>query len=233
MQSVSRRSAELAHLDVSAPAEKQILAVRSTLCKVVACVEQQSTALTLHPVPLSEARAVLAKAGHKVEALQKQLADTNTELTKTQTELSEIKEQILLGQAAYTFASLVEDFVFDGAPTGQLQTLALKDYPNAGLTTDQQTRWEQVQKFASGHVGRGQLINTDRMLRKARFTLAHGEEKDKKKADLPTMEGWAARYYHKPSAIHAAKGYLRMLNQFSDSAYPLLPDKTIADVLIQ
>ncbi len=69
------------------------------------------------------------------------------------------------------------------------------------------------------------------LLRKGHFTLAHGEEKDKKKADLTAMEGWAARYYQKPSAINATKGYLHMLNQFSDSVHPLLPNKTMADVL--
>jgi hypothetical protein len=53
------------------------------------------------------------------------------------------------------------------------------------------------------------------LLRKGHFTLAHGEEKD----------------YQKPSAINATKGYLHMLNQFSDSAHPLLPNKTMADVL--
>ncbi len=47
------------------------------------------------------------------------------------------------------------------------------------------------------------------------------------------MEGWAARYYKKPQAVNATKGYVRMLSQFSDSAHPLLPNKTMADVLSQ
>ncbi|DBA76169.1 TPA: hypothetical protein ACH3X1_009900 [Trebouxia sp. C0004] len=122
---------------------------------------------------------------------------------------------------------------FDGALTGQLQTLALKEYPTLDLTTEQQTRWERVQNFASAHIKRGQLIKTDKMLRKGRFELAHGEEKDKKKATLEAMEGWADRYNRKPDAVHATKGYLRMLNQFSDSALPLLPDKKLADVLVE
>lgn len=231
-QSVNAAKAGLVHLDVSVPAEKQVQAVRSILSELVACVEQQSIALTLHPVPLCEARAVLNKVGLKVEALQKDLTNTRTELTETKTELSELKEQILLGQAAYTFAKLVEDFVFDGAPTDQFQTLALKEYSNYDLTTEQQIRWEQVQKFASAHIERRQLIKIDKMLRKGRFELAHGEEKDKKKATLQAMEGWAARYYRKPDAVHATKGYLHMLNQFSDSALPLLPNKTMADVLV-
>lgn len=231
-QSVDAAKAGLVHLDVSAPPEKQVEAVRFILSKLVACIEQQSTALTLHPVPLSEARAVLNKVGLKVEALQKQLTETKTERTETKTELSELKEQILLGQAAYTFASLVEDYVFVGAPTEQFQTLALKEYPNLDLTTEQQTRWERVQKFASAHVEHGQLIKIDKMLRKGRFELAHGEEKDKKKATLKAMEGWAARYNRKHAAVRAIRGYLRMLNQFSDSALPLLPNKKMADVLV-
>ena len=229
-QSVNAAKVGLEHLDVSAPPEKQVQAVRSILSKLVACVEQHSTALTLHPVPLSEARAILNKVGLKVEALEKQLTDTETELTDTKTELSELKEQILLGQAAYTFAILVEDYVFDGAPTEQFQTLALKEYPNLDLTTEQQMRWEQVQNFASAHIERGQLIKIDRMLRKGRFELA---EKDKKKATLEAMEGWAARYNRKAVAVCATKGYLRMLNQFSDSALPLLPNKKMADVLAE
>ncbi|KAL3140356.1 hypothetical protein ABBQ38_004617 [Trebouxia sp. C0009 RCD-2024] len=185
-----------------------------------------TTALTLHPVPLSEAGAVLNKVGLKVEALQKQL-------TETKTDLSELKEQILLGQAAYTFASLVEDYVFDGAPTEQFPDLSTQEYPNLDLTTEQQTRWERVQKFASAHVERGQLIKIDKMLRKGHFELAHGEEKNKKKATLKAMEGWAARYNRKQAAVRAIKGYLRMLNQFSSSALPLLPNKKIADVLVE
>ena len=61
----------------------------------------------------------------------------------------------------------------------------------------------------------------------------NGEEKDKQKADLQAMEGWAACYYQKPQAVNATKGYLRMLSKFSDSAHPLLPSKTMADVLSQ
>jgi len=234
-QSVNAANAELGHLDVSVPAEKQVQAVRSILSKLVACVEQQSTALTLHPVPLSEARAVLERLGHKVEALETKLTKTETKLGETDSEsiLTQIKEQILLGQAADTFANLVEDFVFDGTPTEQFQTLALKEYPDFGLTTEQQRRWDQVQNFASVYVGRGQLIKIDKTLRKVRFVLAHGEVEDKKKADLKAMEGWAARYCQKPSAVNATKGYLRMLNQFSDSAHPLLPNKTMADVLLR
>ncbi|KAL0042488.1 hypothetical protein WJX79_001330 [Trebouxia sp. C0005] len=157
--------------------------------KLVVCMEKQSPlALTLHPVPLKEARAVLERVGRKVESLQQQLSDTKTDL-------SEIKEQILLGEAAYTFARLLENFVFDGTPTEQFQTLALKEYPSVNLTTEQQMRWEQVQDFATAYVGRGQLIKIDKMLRKGRFQLAHGEAKDKKRADLRLMEGWAAHYY--------------------------------------
>lgn len=196
-------------------------------------MEQQSTALTLYPDPLREARGLLNRVGLKVESLQKQLADTTKELKETKSELSEIKEQILLGQAAYTFATLVEDFVFAGASTDQFQTLALKEYPDYDLTTEQHMCWKKVEAFASSHVGHGKLIKTDRMLRKTCFTLAHGEESDKKKADLQVMEGWAARYYNKPNAIHATKGYLRMLSQFSDTAHPLLPNKKMADVLMQ
>lgn len=66
-----------------------------------------------------------------------------------------------------------------------------------------------------------------------RFELAHDEEKDRKKATLEAMEGWADRYNRKPDAVHATKGYLRMLNQFSDSALPLLPDKKMAAVLVE
>jgi len=232
-QSVNAANAELGHLDVSVPAEKQVQAVRSILSKLVACVEQQSTALTLHPVPLSEARAVLERLGHKVEALETKLTETETKLGETDSVWTQIKEQTLLGQAAYTFANLVEDFVFDGTPTEQFQTLALKEYPDFGLTTEQQRRWDQIQNFASVYVGRGQLIKIDKTLRKGRFVLAHGEVEDKKKADLKAMEGWAARYCQKPSAVNATKGYLRMLNQFSDSAHPLLPNKTMADVLLR
>lgn len=142
-QSVNAANAELGHLDVSVPAEKQVQAVRSILSKLVACVEQQSTALTLHPVPLSEARAVLERLGHKVEALETKLTKTETKLGETDSVWTQIKEQTLLGQAAYTFANLVEDFVFDGTPTEQFQTLALKEYPDFGLTTEQQRRWDQ------------------------------------------------------------------------------------------
>lgn len=145
--------------------------------------------------------------------------------------LSLIKEQILLGQVAHTFATLVEDFVFDGIPTEQLQTLALQQYHDFGFTTEQQRRWEQVQDFGADHVGDGQLIKIDKMLRKGPSFLPR--EDDMKKADLAAMESWAAHYYQRPCAIHAVRRYLFMLSQFSDSGHPLVPPKTMADVLLQ
>ncbi len=230
-KSIDAAKAELAHLDVSMPAENLVQAVRPILSKLAVAAEQQSTALTLHPVLVNEERAVLERLGHKVEALETKLTITKTKLKETDSILSQIKEQILLGQAAYTFANLVEDFA--GVPTEQLQTLALQEYPDIGLTTEQQRRWEQVQSFATVHVGQGQLIKIDTMLRKlGHFTLPHGKEKNKKKANLTAMEGWAERYYQKPSAVNAIKGYLRMLSQFSDSVHPLLPNKKMADVLL-
>jgi len=232
-KSVDAAKVELAHLDVSTPAEKLVQAVRPSLSKLAVAGEQQPTALTLHPVLLSKERAVLERLGHKVDALETKLTITKTKLKETDSILSQIKEQTLLGQAAHTFAKLVEDFVFAGVPTEQFQTLALKEYPDFGLTTEQQRRWDQVQSFASVHIGLGHLIKIDKMLRKlGHFTLPHGEEKNKKKADLEAMEGWAEHYYQKPSAVNAIKGYLRMLSQFSDSVHPLLPNKKMADVLL-
>lgn len=122
---------KLAHLAVSLPAEKQVQSIGSILSKLLTSVEQQSTALTLYPDPLSETRAVLERLGHKVAALETRLAETHlvfeTKLQETDSDLSEMKEQILLGQAAYTFASLVEGFVSGGASTRDLQTLSLKE----------------------------------------------------------------------------------------------------------
>lgn len=92
---------------------------RSILSKLVPFVEQQSIALTPHPVLLSE--AFLERVGHKVEALQQQPTDTKTELTETTAELSEIHVRILLGQAADTFANLVENLTTDGAPVEQFK----------------------------------------------------------------------------------------------------------------
>lgn len=84
-------NAELAQLDASVPAEKQVQAVRSFLSKLLASVEQQSTALTLYPVSLSEARVVLERLGHKVEAMERDLANTNRELADTNKELAQMK----------------------------------------------------------------------------------------------------------------------------------------------
>ncbi|KAA6417820.1 MAG: solute carrier family 44 member 2 [Trebouxia sp. A1-2] len=110
---------------------QKVQSIGSILSKLLTSVEQQSTALTLYPDPLSETRAVLERLGHKVAALETRLAETHlvfeTKLQETDSDLSEMKEQILLGQAAYTFASLVEGFVSGGASTRDLQTLSLKE----------------------------------------------------------------------------------------------------------
>lgn len=81
--SVDAAKAELAHLDVSMPAETLVQAVRPILSKLAVAAEQQSTALTLHPVLVNEERAVLERLGHKVEALETKLTITKTKLKET------------------------------------------------------------------------------------------------------------------------------------------------------
>ncbi|DBA87352.1 TPA: hypothetical protein ACH3X1_004399 [Trebouxia sp. C0004] len=83
------------------PAETHVQAVRPILSKLAASVEQHATALTLQPVLMSEGSAVLESLGHKVEALETKFTVTERKLKETNSVLSQIKEQILLGQAAY------------------------------------------------------------------------------------------------------------------------------------
>ncbi len=78
-KSVDAAKAELAHLDVSMPAENLVQAVRPILSKLAVA----ATALTLHPVLVNEERAVLERLGHKVEALETKLTITKTKLKET------------------------------------------------------------------------------------------------------------------------------------------------------
>ena len=78
-KSVDAVKAELAHLDVSMPAENLVQAVRPILSKLAVA----ATALTLHPVLVNEERAVLERLGHKVEALETKLTITKTKLKET------------------------------------------------------------------------------------------------------------------------------------------------------
>ena len=113
---------------------------------LIAGMEAAAARSALQVPTITTLRALLERAGshideqdRRIDALERQVASQQATIRSVQTSLrsaeadrdravrarQRAQQQVFLGQAAYTLASLVEAFVFQGAPTGELTPLSL------------------------------------------------------------------------------------------------------------
>jgi hypothetical protein len=178
------------------------------------------------------------------DKLARELSDTRTEQRVMRRELTGLQQQfnradlarekilheVLLGQAAYTFASLVEQFVFQGADTGQYVPLSLKEmaqmHQDGELSEDQSARWQALPTILPQHVPLQQLLKTDKYLRQLRYQPAHGSRDQHERATLDELMHWTEQHAA-PAAVGPVKQLLTILNTFSSRSRPLCPDKKL------
>ena len=135
------------------------------------------------------------------------------------------RQQVLLGQAAYTLAKIIEQYVY--GPAGIPHSLGLPTTLNKIMKTDKQeeqrARWEEVKQYCSSIMPFEDLLTIDKALREQRFSVAHGSKAEKEQTTFRELTTWAG--VHLPaSAVTAAQNYVRVLNNFSSKNKPLVPD---------
>jgi hypothetical protein len=88
------------------------------------------------------------------------------------------QQRVLLGQAAYALAKIIEQYVYGpaGFPhgLGLLVSLNKINKDSANLLPDQKSRWEAVQQYCSSFMPFEELLRIDKALRLQRSDIAHG-----------------------------------------------------------
>ena len=134
---------------------------------------------------------------------------------------------MLLGQAAYALAKIIEQYVYGpaGFPHGLSLPVSLNniDKDSANLLPDQESRWEAVQQYCSSFMPFEELLSIDKALRLHMSDITHGSKADNARITLQELTSWAG--VHIPAqAVIPVQNYVLVLNQFSSRNRPLVPD---------
>lgn len=166
----------------------------------------------------------------EVKVLRSELATVQHHLQRSDLSRDKARQRVLLGQAAYSFANLVERCVFNGAPTGHFVPLSLKQmqkmHMNSTLTAEQSTRWLAVPNMLPAQVSWEQLVQTDKYLRQLRHNTAHGSDEQNERTTLQELVQWTDQQVM-ATAVQPVKQLLYILDAFSTSDSPLCPDKSL------
>jgi len=137
------------------------------------------------------------------------------------------QQRVLLGQAAYALAKIIEQYVYGpaGFPHGLGLPVSLNkiDKDSANLPPDQKSRWEAVQQYCSSFMPFEELLSIDKALRLQRFDIAHGSKAENAKITLQELTTWAGVHFP-AQAVMPVQNYVQVLNKFSSRNRPLVPD---------
>lgn len=186
---------------------------------------------------LLEAEAHFTAQDRRISALQQdvkalQRDNRQTRLDRGNQQLSRQKkeEHVLLGEAAYKFSALVEEYVYQGRDPTALQQLSLKQMAKkrekGKLTTEQEKRWDRVLQQAPNGLPVDILVQSDAVLRAQRFESAHGTREQLRGTKIQELRQWADAYIDS-RALQPVHQYLDFLNNFTSKNMPLYPDKKI------
>lgn len=147
-------------------------------------------------------------------------------------------QRMLLGEAAYTLASLAEEHVYGSKGSDFEHHLSLNQlhsmFTAGQLNAKQRRRWEEVMQFVDSQVSMEELLSVDSELRKACYGDAHGIDEEKKEATLEKLQQWAGTHYSQeqhPNLHRPVQEMLSILAQFSSKNMPCVPDCTFASKL--
>ena len=130
---------------------------------------------------------------------------------------------VLLAKNAYALSGLVEAFIYQGAPTGELDVLSLKqlaDRRAAGAREGPHAeRWDRaIYVLSSSGMPVQTLIKSDQCLR-SRVLPAYSNWHQEAEVSLESLIQWADAYI--PSqAVLKVKAYIEMLGSFSSTTSP-------------
>lgn len=143
------------------------------------------------------------------------------------------QQRVLLGQAAYALAKIIEQYVYGpaGFPHGLGLPVSLnkisKDLVN--FLPEQKSCWEAVQQYISPFMPFEELLRVDKALRLQRYDVAHGSNDKNAKTTLQNLKSWAGVHFP-AQAVMPIQNYLQILNNFSSKNRPLVPDLDLAHV---
>ena len=138
------------------------------------------------------------------------------------------QQRVLLGQAAYALAKIIEQYVYGpaGFPHGLGLPVSLNKIvkDSANLLPDQKSRWEAVQQYCSSFMPfEEELLSIDKALRLQRFDIAHGSKAENAKISLQELKTWEGVHFP-AQAVMPVQNYVQVLNKFSSRNRPLVPD---------
>ena len=165
-----------------------------------------------------------------VKALQKEVLQARLDRDVQQQNRQKREEHILLGEAAYKFSALVEDYIFQGKDPTALQPPSLKQIykrrVKGSLLPDQAARWDNLIQLAPFGLSEESLVQSDAILRSQRFAFAHGSREQLQRTNIQDLRQWADAYIDS-RALQPVRQYLEFLNKFSSKNKPLCPDRKI------
>lgn len=104
-----------------------------------------------------------------VKALQKENRQARLDRDSKKQNRQKREEHILLGEAAYKFSALVEEYVFQGKDPTTLQTPSLKQIHKrrlkGTLLPEQADRWDELVQYAPAGLSEEHLVQSDAILR--------------------------------------------------------------------
>ena len=165
-----------------------------------------------------------------VKALQRDNRQARLDRDNQQLSRQKKEEHVLLGEAAYKFSGLVEEYVFQGRDPTALQPLSLKQMAKkrekGKLTTEQEKRWDRVLQQAPNGLSLDILMQSDAVLRAQRFESAHGTWQQLQGTKIHDLRQWADAYIES-HALQPVHQYLGFQKKFTSMNRPLCPDKKI------
>ena len=145
-------------------------------------------------------------------------------------EAKAMDQKWLLGKAGRVFADIVETYVFQGQPTGCLDTISFKELYKFQFSSDQRQRWQVVQGLASHYLPSRHLVVME-MLLEPYCCSSQPDAEACSLTSLADLEYWATLYMDNSAQVSVIQQYFQLLSTFSARDTPLVPDRTMADVL--
>ena len=113
-----------------------------------------------------------------VSYLKKEIRQVRLDRDSQKQNRQQREEHVLLGEAAYKFSALIEEYIFQGKDPDSLQTPSLKQiqkrHEKGTLLPEQAKRWDRLAQLAPAGLSVEKLVQSDAVLRKQRFASAHG-----------------------------------------------------------
>lgn len=164
----------------------------------------------------------------ELEAQGAAIRELQRESDRAADERKRAQQRSLLREAAYVLAGLVEDFVYLGADTGELEALPLaqldRKAKDGDVSSQQLLRYQQAVYTFEG-IEPQQLLACDSYLRQLVHETVHSSQQQQN-ASLEDLLLWAGMHCT-VRALGPLQQFLCALNRFTSADCPLQPDVSL------